>query len=207
MTPEEQQSVRKSLLIARTIFGLGGGLVGIVLGYAVGHHVLQATRTTDTPVVLVGASVDLDAPSQWNPDATSGTYYAQGGTPIVKISVRDPQDHEVVSIGTAGQPWQVTVTSDGGDGSSPNTVLVSQAATESNIHVAPINNTGSLTLSSGTRLHYHRRGMSCPPGSNNSCDKLMSVSITVGNITLGPINCTDGPGITGHCRVAFKNTQ
>ena len=189
MTPEEQSSVTKRLFIVGTVFALiGAGIVAIV-------NQIQAAASGDTPVILIGGSVDLNAKKNWQTDTTPGAYYAQGGGMIGTISIRNPKEDQVVNVKTEGQPWTVTVVSDQTDA-----VQVNQAAGDPNIHVAPLS--GTLTKPTATTLHYHRSGMQCP-GGGDSCDKLLNVTVTVNGIPLGIFNCTDSPVISGHCRVVF----
>jgi hypothetical protein len=156
----------------------------------------------DSPVVLIGGSVNLQTNTQttWQPDPTvTGGYYASGDRPVGTISFRNPGDGEFTRVMTNGQSWVVTVVSN-----QANAFTVSQAANDPTIHVAPVS--GTLTPNT-TNLHYHKRGMECG-GGGDACDTLETVSVTVNNIPLGVFNCTDAAPtpthpVSGHCRVAF----
>jgi hypothetical protein len=168
---------------------------------------LVVVRPVDTPVVLIGGSVDAQTNNKtsWQSDpAIAGGYYASGKYPIGAISIRNPGDGEFVRVMTKGQSWVVTVV-----GNQSNAITVSQDANDPKIHVISVSGTLSPSSTTNpTNLHYHKRGMACE-GGGEKCDVLETVSITVNNIPLGVFNCTDVPpapshsGNSGHCRVAF----
>jgi hypothetical protein len=159
----------------------------------------------DTPVVLIGGSVDLQSKTKtnWQPETTvPGGYYATGENPIGTISIKNfAGDSEFTRVMTNEQSWVVTVVGD-----QANAITVSQAVGDPTIHVAPVS--GPLTLPSTTKLHYHKHGMRCP-GGKDDCDNLQTVSITVNNIPRGTFTCTNGlptpsvPNPSGKCRVEF----
>jgi hypothetical protein len=168
---------------------------------------LNVFASGDTPVVLIGGSVDLQASSKtnWQPDTTvPGGYYASGEGSIGAISIRNPGDGELTRVMTSGQSWVVTVVSD-----QANSITVNQATSDPIIHVTPLSGTLTLPTTMPKKLHYHKRGMVCP-GGRDDCDTLQTISITVNNVPLGVFSCTDAAptpshpsGNPGHCRVAF----
>jgi hypothetical protein len=165
----------------------------------------------DTPVVLIGGSVDLQTGSKttWKPDPNvPGGYYASGENSIGTISIKNALgDTEFTTVMTNGESLEVMVVSN-----QVKAITVSQAAKaakDPTIHVALVTPApGTLNSPSATMLHYHKRGMECPGGRDN-CDNLETVSVTVNNISRGTFTCTNGPPTpsvpnpVGKCRVAF----
>jgi hypothetical protein len=226
------ESADKSFVRKLVFFSSLGATVAAVVGIVSGvswidNHLPEKVTefqhenrnpSGDTPVVLVGGSLDFRASGGWQPAAppSYGTQYSTTpATPITMIALKshnmqpdegDPST-DLMDVGISSTTnWTVDEYAKKSGG--PEFLAVSVRLQGSNINVSTTN--GYLCLTTTTKLVYdqtHDQANDCPDRGKFKITRVaINVTDRVSNSQAsGNFNCVDADNNPGYCKIAFRS--
>lgn len=206
--PETDDTGTKQKSMLAVAGAVAGALVVVgLIVYAV-MRLLASGPGPDTPVVVVGGSIDADTYQDWS--KTSDAMYSTPVTlpGVTQILIQDQSGTTQQTIPTQGATWEVDLANIDPDAASeqdkqkdPKAVVITGNAANMFITV-DAGTKGDWTLKK-KRLTYHGKSPKCTP---KDCDTLNSVIVKVGDTPNGPYPCyskvKDPPD--GLCQVVFS---